>query len=73
MMDYLLTCPCGEIILKSVNGTTKIRNKIVVFAGDSAVAVCKGCNTEHKIPVRLDRVEMIKSLSSQPRLYLRGK
>jgi hypothetical protein len=72
-MDHLLSCSCGEVVLKSANGTTKIRNKIIVFRGDEAIAICKGCNAEHKIPVCLDRVKLIKSLTHRPRLYVRGK
>ena len=72
-MDHLLSCSCGEIVLKSVNGTTKIRNKIIVFRDSGgAVAICKGCGTEHKIPVLLDRAELIKSFAHRPRLYIRG-
>ncbi len=72
-MDHLLSCVCGEVVLKSVNGTTKIRNKVIVFKGDVAVAICKGCGAEHKIPVRLDRLELIKSYRHRPRLYIRDK
>lgn len=72
-MNHLLSCACGEVVLKSFNGTTKIRNKIIVFRGDEAIAICKGCGSEHKIPVRLDRIELIKGLSYRPRLYIRDR
>lgn len=70
-MDHLLSCSCGEVVLKSVNGTTKIRNKIIVFRGSTAVAVCKGCGIEHKIPIKLDHLELVKSFTQRPRLYIR--
>jgi ribosomal protein S27E len=71
MMDHLLTCKCGEVLVKSLDGTTKLRGKIVIFKGDQAYAVCKGCGSEHVVPVRLDR-PAVQSLTRSPRLFVSG-
>jgi hypothetical protein len=70
-MDHLFTCSCGEVLVKSSEGVTKIRNKILVFRGDKAFAVCPGCGAENQVPVQLDNVELAKS--RQPKLFLRDK
>ena len=73
-MNHLISCSCGEVIVKSLDADTKIRAKIVVFRGHDAFAVCKACNTEVKIPLRID-TDMLKSMSNEPsrpvRLYIR--
>ncbi len=74
-MNHLISCKCGEVIVKSLDADTKIRAKIVVFRDAEAYAVCKSCNTEVKIPLRLD-TDMLKSMSqkepSPVRLYIRN-
>ena len=54
-MSLEVTCACGETILKSYDGgKTKLRSRMVVFVdGERAVALCKGCGQEHKIPILL--------------------
>ncbi len=74
-MNHLISCTCGEVIVKSLDADTKVRAKIVVFRNMDAYAVCKSCNSEVKIPLRLD-TDMLKSMSvleQKPvRLYIRG-
>ena len=55
MPDYsqLITCTCGEILVKSFNGVTKVRSKVVVFKNGNGYAVCKGCGSEKRIPIAL--------------------
>lgn len=50
-----LRCSCSEIVLKSVDGESKIRSKILVIKGDSVYAICKGCNKEVKVPLQIDK------------------
>jgi len=71
-MDHLLTCKCGEVVVKSANGTTKIRNKMMVFKGGQSYAVCKGCGAEIPVPVKLEDAE-ISGIGRQPRLFLRDR
>jgi len=71
-MDHLFACSCGEVLVKSSPGVTKIRNKILIFRGGQAFAVCPRCNQENSVPVQLNESEMAKSLK-QPRLFLREK
>lgn len=71
-MDHLLTCKCGEVVVKSANGTTKIRNKMMVFKGGQSYAVCKGCGTEIAVPVTLEATEISEN-GRQPRLFLRDR
>jgi hypothetical protein len=63
-MNHLIFCPCGEVIVKSLDNDAKVRAKIIVFRDDTAFAVCKSCNKEVKIPLRLD-TDLLKSLSSK--------
>lgn len=71
-MDKHLECSCGEVLVKSINGVTKIRNKVLVFKDNQAFAVCKGCGAEHRIPVQLTGSDL-EDGSQQPRLYLRER
>jgi len=65
-MNHLISCTCGEVILKALDMDTKVRGaKVVVFRDDGAYAVCKSCNSEVKIPLRIDE-DMLKSMSSPP-------
>lgn len=72
-MNHLISCSCGEVIVKSLDADTKVRAKIVVFRDEESFAVCKACNSEVKIPLRLD-TDMLKSMSAESRpvrLYIR--
>ena len=68
-MDHVLICKCGEVLLKSTDGSAKLRSKIVIFREGGAIAVCKGCGAELPIPVKLDVSDMILK-SRNPRLFL---
>lgn len=74
-MNHLITCKCGDAIVKSQSDETKVRAKIVVFRDDKAYAICKSCDAEVEIPLRIDEV-MLKSMSSTsrhaPRLYIKN-
>lgn len=69
-MDHLFACSCGEVLVKSSPGVTKIRNKILIFRDGQAYAICPRCSQENSVPVQLNETEMAKSLK-QPRLFLR--
>ena len=71
-MNHILTCKCGEVVVKSVNGTTKIRNKMMVFKDGRSYAVCKGCGAEIVVPVTLEDRD-IKEKCRHPRLYLQDR
>lgn len=71
-MDHLLTCKCGEVVVKAINGTTKIRNKLMVFKGGRSYAVCKGCGAEVAVPVKLEDREITKG-DRKPRLFLENR
>jgi ribosomal protein S27E len=71
-MEHLLTCKCGEVVVKSVNGTTKIRNKMMVFKEGRSYAVCKGCGSEVPVPVTLEVTE-IRENDRRPRLFLQDR
>jgi len=68
-VNHVLICHCGEVLLKSTDAVTKLRSKIVIFKGMSAIAVCKGCGAELPIPVRLDVSDLIQK-SRNPKLFL---
>lgn len=67
-MNHLLTCRCGEVVLKSRNGITKLRTKIVVFKDGESFVVCKGCGVELPIPISIDSNSLKKSRN--PKLFL---
>ena len=70
-MNHLIACSCGEVLIKSSNGETKIRGKIIVFRGSEAVTICKGCGAEAIIPVTLDVDALQKSCCTHPpRLFV---
>lgn len=54
-----IVCKCSEIIMKSVGGETKIRSKVLVFKSGGAYAVCKGCGTEVRVPVKADVIQPV--------------
>lgn len=49
-----INCKCSEVVLKSHNGESKIRSKVLVIKDNSVYAVCKGCNQEVKLPLHVD-------------------
>lgn len=53
-----IRCQCSEIVLKSADGGSKIRSKILVIKGDSIFAICKGCSKEVRVPLRIDAEEI---------------
>lgn len=71
---FLACSKCHELIIKSVDGQLKLRSKIILISEDeTAKAVCKGCNTEIPIPLKLD-TDMVKSMAQEgsPKLYLKS-
>jgi hypothetical protein len=72
-MNHLTLCKCGEVLIKSVNGTTKLRSKIVLFKKNKAYAVCKSCAAEISIPLSLDKAELIKAHNRNPKLLVYDK
>lgn len=72
-MNTALCCThCGEVVFKSMNDSTKLRSKVLVFRDEQAFAVCKGCNNEIPVPVVLDTTLMKAIMSSSKlRLYVR--
>ena len=48
-----IKCPCSELILKSVDGTSKVRAKIIVIKDGAVYAICKSCNSEVEVPLKL--------------------
>lgn len=69
MKQALVCTACDTIILKSVGTELKVRSKVLVFKEGGAFAVCKGCNSEVPVPLRVD-TDMMKSISSSSRLKL---
>ena len=69
MMQHLLKCKCGEVVVKSANGAVKIRNKLMVFRDGTAMAVCKGCGEEVPVPVELKKA-LLSETKGNPRLFL---
>lgn len=69
MIEHLLTCRCGEVLVKATDAETKLRSKIIIFRQGRAVAVCKGCGAELPIPVTLDQQELL-SKSQNPKLFI---
>ena len=50
-----LKCKCNEIVLKSLDGEdSKIRSKVLVIKGTEVFAICKGCSSEVRVPLKLD-------------------
>lgn len=70
---FLLTCKCDEVIVKALNGTTKIRSKILIVKGNQTFAVCKKCGAEVRVPLLLDYVTLQKAVQSNPKLLLWDK
>lgn len=69
-MATLCCNKCGEQVLKSMpDGATKLRSKVIVFRGDSAVIVCKGCGGDIPFPLSIDDT-LVKSMIKSSRLKL---
>lgn len=70
--DYSLACThCHEVILKSMGDAVKVRSKVLLIKNNCTFAVCKGCNSEIPLPLRLDE-SLTKALRrGEPYLYLR--
>lgn len=75
-MDQGLVCvKCGELLIKNMGDSIKIRSKVLVFSStNECVAVCRGCKTEINLPLKVD-LDVVKSMSnkSQLRLYIKKK
>ena len=71
-----LTCSCGEFIVKSVDGKTKVRSRILVFEEGTAFAKCRGCGDMHEVPIQMHYVDENKhtniSKSHKKRIYIRN-
>lgn len=73
-MEFGLCCTkCGELLVKSMpDGSHKVRSKILVFKEEGTFAVCKGCNTDIKVPITLDTDEVVTlEKSKKVKLYLK--
>lgn len=68
-MNHVLHCEnCNEVIVKSIGEEVKIRGKLLCFKKGLAFVVCKGCDAEIEVPVKLDQ-ELVKSLVSTAKVY----
>ena len=70
-MDHLSICGCGEILMKSNNGTTRLRSKILIFKSGKAYAVCKKCGLELSVPVSLNERDLLSN-TRNPKLWVSG-
>lgn len=71
-MNHLISCTCGQVIVKSMDGKTKVLAKVLIVGDNGAIAICKSCDKEVSVPLNLDE-DMLKSMS-KPRhvpLYVR--
>lgn len=69
-MDNALCCAnCGDVVVKSVDGSLKVRSKVLICKGSQSFAVCKGCNHEIPVPLKFDE-SMMKSIASTKKLRL---
>lgn len=74
-MNHVLTCTCGEVIVKSFSHDTKIRSKVLVVRDGAAFAVCKRCDAEVQVPLQLDTAMMKSLVSEKPKhvpLYIKN-
>lgn len=70
MIDHLVVCACGEVLFKSMSNATKLRSKILIFRGEEAIAICKGCGAELPVPIKLDKADLLVK-SGNPRLFVK--
>jgi len=70
--DALCCAKCGEVVIKALGDVTKIRAKVIVVKDGVTLAICKGCDTEIPLPLRMDAT-LAKSISktAKLRLYVR--
>ena len=65
-MKHMVSCKCGEVLMKSQNDEIKIRGKIfLVKENGSTFTVCKSCNTEVEVPLEVKK-------STPPKLIIRN-
>jgi len=72
-VDNALCCTkCGEVVIKSMGTSTKIRAKVLVVRDNQTFAVCKGCDSEIPVPLVMNET-MAKALgkTAKLRLYVR--
>ena len=50
----ILTCACGEWIIRSVGCVHKLSSKAVIVRGTGTFAVCHRCDAEVQVPLRYD-------------------
>jgi hypothetical protein len=70
MIDHVLVCHCGEVLIKSTSAATKVRSKILIFRDGEAFAICKGCGIELPAPIKLDKADLLVK-SRNPRLFVK--
>lgn len=68
-MDHLLACQCGEVLVKSIDGTTKVRGKVFLFRDGKGYVVCKGCGAERQVPMFMDLASLTTPVKA-PRLFV---
>lgn len=69
-MDRVQHCPrCSGVLVKSLGDEVKIRGKVLIIKDDQCHVVCKNCNAEVPINMRVNQEELTKSLSPLP-LYI---
>lgn len=71
-MTFLACSTCDEVVIKGMDSEMKIRAKVIIVKDGAVMAVCKGCNTELQIPLKVDN-DLAKSLAkkAEPCLYLK--
>lgn len=65
--EVTLRCRCDEIVIKSRGADEVIRAKVLIIKGNDVYAVCKGCNSEVKLPLQRSSDS---TLGQEPELYL---
>ena len=71
-MKHILTCGCGEVLIKVGDGVTKVRNKMIVFKNNKCYAVCRGCGKEIDIPMTLNNAAITEE-NRRPKLFLHNR
>lgn len=66
---FLVCSRCDEVIIKHIGDETKIRGKVLIVKEDGVYTVCKGCNAEIHVHLKVDN-EMMKSMSEKKQLRL---
>lgn len=70
-MTQVLLCPhCDEVIVKSLGPSNmKIRGKLLLVKNSQVYTVCKRCDRDVLIPLKVDD-DMMKSLNGRVKLYV---